>query len=108
MTELSTLIDLDRHPISDAAYRTRCRATLESDGALNLARFIADAALAAIQAEAGALMPNAYFSPQKHNVYLAPPDPAFPPDHPPNREVLSSKGCVCDDEIAVNSPLRAL
>ena len=108
MTQLSALIDLDRHPITDAAYRARCRRTLDRGGALTLARFVADDALAAMQAEAEALLPNAYFSPQRHNVYLAPPDPAFAADHPRNREVLSSKGCVCDDAIAPDSPLRAL
>jgi hypothetical protein len=28
----------------------------------------------------------------KHNVYLMKPDEAFPPEHPRNRDVISTKG----------------
>jgi len=33
---------------------------------------------------------------------------AFPADHAANRQVVSSKGCICDDMVARDSPLRAL
>lgn len=108
MNTLAEIIDLHEHPVANPGYRERCRAELERNGALALEGFIAAPALARMQAEAGRLLPQAYFNPQRHNVYLLPPDPAFPADHPRNREVLSSKGCVCDDEIAEGSPLRAL
>ncbi len=32
----------------------------------------------------------------------------FPADHPANRQVVSSKGCICDDVVAQASPLRTL
>lgn len=108
MNTFSLIVDLDRHPLSDAAYRTQCRDQLDGGGALALAGFIAADALRAMQAEAAELLPNAYFKAQRHNVYLSPPDPSYPETHPRNRLVLSSKGCVCDDEIGASSPLRAL
>jgi hypothetical protein len=35
-------------------------------------------------------------------------DPEFSAEHPRNRDVISTKGCITDDLIASNSPLRTL
>ena len=37
-----------------------------------------------------------------------PYDDNFPPDHPRNRLVVSSKGCITDDQISYNSSLKIL
>ena len=61
-----------------------------------------------MQTEARAGQEEAYFCAQNHSVYLTPSDPDFPESHPVNRQVVSSKGCICDDVVAAGSPLRAL
>ena len=43
-----------------------------------------------------------------HNVYLTQKDSKFDDKHPRNQWVQSSKGCITDDQIALDSPLRAL
>ncbi len=50
----------------------------------------------------------AYFSTQKHNVFLGPPDDSYSREHARNRTVSSSKGCITDDQISEDSPLRQL
>lgn len=104
---LADIIETDRYPM-DAAFGAECADTLDRDGVLVLPGFIRPDALALMQAEAVAGAPNAYFCTQNHSVYLTPHDAAFAPDHPANRQVVSSKGCICDDAIAAGSPLRAL
>ncbi|NQV99063.1 MAG: 2OG-Fe(II) oxygenase [Rhodospirillales bacterium] len=106
--ELSSIIDLQRHPLMDRAFQDACRQTLDQRGVLVLGGFLSPTAVRAIYENAIAKRPHAYFCEQRHNVYLLDPDPAFAEDHPRNRQVTSSKGCICDDVIDPDSPLRAL
>jgi len=96
------------HPISDHAFIDTCRDALDRDGVLVLPEFLTPDALSSLQAEASAGQSKAYFCAQNHSVYLSPPDPAYSMDHPRNREVVSSKGCICDDDVAPDSVLREL
>ena len=105
---LAAIVDLEAHPIMDANFLATCQATLDRDGVLVLADFLTAEALAAIHAEAVAGRKDAYFCAQNHSVYLTPLDPAYPEDHPANRQVVSSKGCICDDMVSAQSPLRQL
>ncbi len=105
---LREIVDLDLHPILDAPYQAACRNTLDQNGALVLDGFLTMAAVSAIAEEGVSKRENAYFCEQRHNVYLTPPDPAFSDTHARNRQVISSKGCICDDLIAQTSPLRTL
>ena len=105
---LTDIVDLDAHPITDAAFARSCQQTLDRDGVLVLPDFLTADALAAIHAEAVAGREHAYFCAQNHSVYLTPPDPAYAEDHPANRQVVSSKGCICDDMVSEQSPLRQL
>jgi hypothetical protein len=50
----------------------------------------------------------AYFTENTHNVYLEPPDLAFATDHPRNRPVQSSKGCITTDQVPESSALKQL
>jgi len=75
---------------------------------LVLSGFIRPHALAAMQMETIAAQDQAYFCTQSHSVSLAPPDPGRPDGHLVNRQVTSSKGCICDDVVDATSPLRAL
>ena len=105
---LQQIVDIDAYPVLDRAFRDKCKITLDRTGALILPSFLSPNAIAAIYKEGQDSRDRAYFCKQKHNVYLTEPDPNLPPDHPRNREVLSSKGCICDDVVAVDSPLRQL
>ena len=105
---LQQIVDIGAYPILEKAFQGRCKTTLDQTGALVLPNFLSLNAIADIYKEGQAGRDRAYFCKQKHNVYLTEPDANYPPHHPRNREVVSSKGCICDDVIAVDSPLRQL
>ena len=105
---IEEIVNLDTHPIAQAAFSAKCRAILDDEGVLVLEDFIRPSALNAIFVESEAEQKQAYFCAQSHSVYLTPYDPTYPDDHPANRKVLSSKGCICDDVIGAESPLRTL
>lgn len=105
---LATIVNLNAYPLGEPTFEAQCQATLDRDGALVLPDFIEANALAALQAESIAGQNKAYFCAQNHSVYLTPPNPDFPEAHAANRQVVSSKGCICDDDVAADSPLRRL
>lgn len=105
---MSALIRFDLHPLADADWRRTCREQLNQHGALVLRQFLQPAALQAIIAEGDAQRHLAYHTASKHNVYLMKKDETFSADHPRNRDVISTKGCITDDVIAADSPLRQL
>ena len=105
---IEEIVNLTMHPITQGSYGAECRSKLDRDGVLVLESFIRPEALKQMHAEGTAEQDRAYFCAQSHSVYLTPDNPAYPDDHPVNRKVLSSKGCVCDDVIGETSPLRVL
>ena len=105
---LSQVLNLARYPFDDEEFRATCRAALQNDGLLVLPEFLTAKALESIRAEGNEKQNLAYYCVQKHNVYLTPPDPGFATDHPRNREVVSSKGCITDDQVSPESELRVL
>lgn len=105
---LHQIVDLTTYPMSESGFGAACQSTLGSDGVLVLPGFIRPEALVEIQAEARDGHSKAYFCAQSHSVYLTPPDPNQPDDHSVNRQVMSSKGCICDDAVSAASPLRTL
>lgn len=105
---IKDIVDLTAHPIAHPAYGAKCRETLDHEGVLVLSDFIRPAALTALRDESIAGKDKAYFCAQNHSVYLTPPNSAFPDDHPANLQVVSSKGCICDDDVGAQSPLRVL
>lgn len=106
--QISDIIDQDTHPISSDDFMANCSDTLFQTGVLVLSDFIRPTALDAMRREGEAGQSKAYFCTQNHSVYLTPHNPAFPADHAANRQVVSSKGCICDDDIGAASPLRSL
>lgn len=105
---LPGIVDWQRYPLDDRQLRGTCRAALARDGVLVMPGFLTPAALGAIGREGEQRRHLAYFCAQEHNVYLTPPDPAFAHDHVRNLTVVSSKGCITDDQIPLDSPLRTL
>ncbi|MGI9606395.1 MAG: HalD/BesD family halogenase [Acidimicrobiales bacterium] len=101
-------LDHDRHPISDPAYVDACRAHLDAEGALVLEGFFTPQAIARAVAESEHREHEAFFAASTHNVYLTPRDPELPDGHTFNRQVVSSKGLIADDQIDPDSPLRGV
>ncbi|MFW5386495.1 HalD/BesD family halogenase [Yersinia sp. 2542 StPb PI] len=108
MQQLSEIINMETNPINDVMFITQCKNTLETYGALVLSGFLQPRALSSIKQEGVSNKHRAYYAANQHNVYLTKADPAFPADHPRNRLVTSSKGCITDEEIPTDSALRTL
>ena len=53
----------------------------------------------AVRAQGEAQRAQVFAKREEHTVYLSRPDPALPADHPRNRMVVSTKGCLTDDQI---------
>ena len=105
---LGKVIDLAKYPLDSDEFRLECKRTVDESGALVLRGFLKPAAIASIQDEGKQHQHLAYFTVNDHNIYLTPSDSHFPPDHPRNRLVSSSKGCITDDQIPADSALRTL
>ncbi|WP_419904765.1 HalD/BesD family halogenase [Kiloniella sp.] len=105
---VADIIDLKRYPLMNEDFRQSCRKSVDDTGVLVLENFLNANALAEILEEGEVNEDKAYFCTQEHNVYLTPTDPEYSDNHPRNRKVISSKGCITDDIIPVNSPLREL
>ena len=105
---LSDIVNLQQHPLTKADFQIQCKRRLDTDGVLVLYNFLQPAAIEAVQGEAEASRQLAYYTTNKHNVYLTPADAGFPAEHPRNREISSSKGCITTDQIAPQSCLRTL
>jgi hypothetical protein len=108
MQELDTIVNFAANPILDTNFLSQCKQTLNEKGALVLHDFLNPAALKAIKREGDENRHLAYYTSNNHNVYLLKPDAGLPDSHPRNRQIVSSKGCITDEEIPQDSALRAL
>jgi hypothetical protein len=61
-----------------------------------------------IAQEAEILAPQMFRTESKYNIYVKPEDTAFSPYHPRNRIFKTQKGCICDDQLDPNGPLRVI
>ena len=89
-------------------FRAECKNTLDEHGVLVLTNFLTPDAISSIQKEGEAQRHLAYYTDRTHNIYLTNSDPEFTEQHPRNREVTSSKGCITTDQIPSNSALHTL
>ena len=105
---VSTIVDLDQYPLSSNRFRAQCKCTLDENGALVLEGFLKSSVIVSIKNEGVDNQQLAYFTAANHNIYLSPSDPEFSSDHPRNREVASSKGCITTDQIPEGSALYTL
>ncbi|MGI9202520.1 MAG: HalD/BesD family halogenase [Woeseiaceae bacterium] len=102
------VVNLEQYPLDSDAFRARCKNTLDEAGALVMPGFLQPAAVASIQSDGEENRHLAYYTVDKHNIYLTPTDLDYPPEHPRNREVSSSKGCITTDQIPADSALHTL
>jgi len=108
MQELDRIVNFAANPILDTNFLSQCQRTLNEKGVLVLHDFLNPAALKAIKREGDENRHLAYYTSSNHNVYLLKPDAGLPDSHPRNRQIVSSKGCITDEEIPQDSALRAL
>ena len=106
--KLSAIINMDKHPINSSIYRTKCKRKLDNEGVLVLTDFLLKDTITRILKEANEQEDLAYYCVNKHNVYLEPLDPSFQESHPRNKTVISSKGCITDNQVPSDSYLRFL
>ena len=106
--KLEEIINLDEYPIEDKEFQRSCKNAVDKNGVLILKGFLLPEALQIIRNEGMENKHKAYYCTQEHNVYLNPSDPTYDKDHPRNRLIKSSKGCITDDQIPLNSPLHIL
>jgi hypothetical protein len=105
---LANIVDLEKYPLPSDDFRAECERTLDKNGALVLRGFLKRAAVESIQREGEEIQHLAFYTVDKHNIYLKPSDPSYSTDHPRNREISSSKGCVTTDQIPADSALHML
>lgn len=108
LDNIADILNLSENPLSDEQYQTRCRRALDKDGVLLMKQFLTSDAIKAIHSDGVNNSHLAYFTSSQHNAYLAPADDAFPKDHPRNRLITSSKGCITTDQIPADSMLHAI
>lgn len=106
--QLNKIIQMSEYPINEPSFNQKCKLVLDEHGALVLPNFLSPDAINKIVQEGIDKQPLAYYSKDKHNVYLKPYDPQFSSDHARNKLVQSSKGCITDNQLSQDSPLRAL
>ena len=104
--QIEAWIDQTRHPINDAAYQNQRREEFDQLGALVLRRFFSPEFVNRVVAESTDRQSEAFYANSTHNVYLTPPDPRLPEHHAFNRQLVSSKGLIADDQVPQESPLR--
>ncbi|MEH6444901.1 MAG: 2OG-Fe(II) oxygenase [Oceanospirillaceae bacterium] len=106
--QLNNIVHLESYPIDDSTFTDQCKQQLDTTGALVLNGFLTSKAIEKIVTEGVDNQHLAFYSTSSHNVYLRESDPSFPADHVRNLLVNSSKGCITDDQIPEDSPLRML
>jgi len=99
-------VNPDGHPLDDPGYRSRCSEALVGTGVLVLKGFFMPEAVAQVVSASAHREGEAHYATSTHNVYLTQADPGLPETHPFNRQVVSSKGLLADDQIPTDSPLR--
>ena len=105
---LENIISLKRYPICDSGFVEKCHDQLAETGSLLLQGFIRPEIIEILKCEAIEHAYLAYYCSQTHTAYLSAPDPEFEPSHPRNRQVVSNKGCITDDQIPEDSYLRTI
>ena len=107
-SHLSNLIDHVKHPLGSETYQLKCKKILDNKGVLVLKGLLQDNIIQKILKEAESQEHLAYYCVNNHNVYLEPADDSYSSNHARNRNIVSSKGCITDNQVSTDSPLRIL
>ena len=107
-SHLSSVIDNLKHPLENETYQLKCKEILDKEGVLVLKELLQPNIIQKILKEAESQEHLAYFCVNNHNVYLEPLDNSYSSNHARNRNIVSSKGCITDNQVPIDSPLRIL
>jgi len=107
-TELTVIVDYEQHPLESEGYRQKCKKLLDDNGVLILDNLLLPDVIEGLKREAIQHEHLAYYCENNHNIYLKPQDDTLPEEHPRNRIVSSSKGCITDNQVPNESALKAL
>ena len=106
---IEDVVDLERHPLDCDEFRGKCKRAIDEEGVVVLKGFLQQPAIDSVRREGAVNQKHAFYTSAPHNIYLKPPDyDSFPPQHPRNREISSSKGCITTDQIPKDSALHVL
>ena len=105
---LNSIVNLDEYPLDNSAFINQCKNSIDTDGCIVLPNFLRQDSIEQLIQESNLNQCKAFYCKQNHSVYISPPDKNFPSDHPLNRQVVSSKGCITDDQIEDSSDLKVL
>lgn len=78
---------------------TQARADLAATGAAVLPGLIDQATIDTMLAQVEPALPQAFFKPKVHNVYLVADDPTLPEDHPRNAKVTTTSATLAYDLV---------
>ncbi len=106
--KLSEIINQRVYNLLDTDFVHKCKKDLDQNGVLTLSNFLNADTLKDLVAEAEEKASQAYYTNSTHNVYLTKIDDNFALDHVINRQLVSSKGCICTDQIKSTSKLKIL
>lgn len=107
-TNIKNIIDLDKCPLGSATFIESCRKKIDENGVLTLPKFLNEQVIKHLVEEGSAAQHKAFYSNSTHNVYLTKNNLDYDDEHIFNRQVVSSKGCITDDQVPKNSPLKTL
>lgn len=107
-TNLDAIVNTERWAISSDVFCAQCRKNLNADGVIVLPDFLTQHAVELLQIEGRTHQSEAFYTQSSHNVYLTSDDTNYPNQHPRNRHVVSSKGCITTDQIPLTSYLHTL
>jgi hypothetical protein len=106
--DLSEIINQKVYNLLDTDFVQKCKIDLDQNGVLTLSNFLNANTLKELVVEAEDAASQAYFTNSTHNVYLTKIDDRFGLDHVINKQLVSSKGCICTDQIKSTSKLKTL
>lgn len=106
--QLADVVDLEKNPLENKDFRAECKRTLEKDGALVMRNFLKPELISSIRSEGLKQQHLAYYTDTDHNIFLSDTDPNYSKNHPRNRLVSSSKGCITHNQILSDSALRII
>ncbi|MDP8100844.1 2OG-Fe(II) oxygenase [Phocoenobacter atlanticus] len=107
MKRLQAIVN-KKYTLNDEAFLQECKKSLDDNGIVVLPDFINNTVLEEIAQEGKKKQHLAFYTTSKHNIYLVPSDDNFSEDHIRNRLISTEKGCITDDLISADSPLKVL
>ena len=106
MSNISNIINVELYDLKDNLFVKKCKKNFCQKGVLTLPFFLKKDALKKILMESNSKKKLAFYTKNKHNIYLSEDNLNYSNNHPTNHKVVSSKGCITTDQLDKTSVLR--